>query len=492
MTFLEAALEVMRREGRPMHAKEIAERAVALDLLSHVGKTPQQTMATCLSAVVTKGRGKGPVVRTGPSVFGLAEWGGKAPGPSPQAQKEKPAQPQKEPRDKLAQPHKAKPAQPQKAKPAQPLKDRTEQPPRDRPAPAPVARPAPVENVAPQHPAASAEPAGPPNGEEGQGRKRKRRRRKKRSGEPDAVQGPPQPQARIQIAEGVSGRAVPVPPPATAAQGEPRMSEAPKAPEPHREASRDLADQAEALLRSQPRPVPAIQLAETFFGKAGAAGEGDRSRSILVDALLAADGLERESRGLRPRFVQHRSGWALAEREVSTEIVALERQVAEATERLARLAERQVLRKVKTLPMDGFVRVMTVYLRRSGFGVMTPVERGGKDEFHLSVQDRRHGGRFRTAVVLRRNPPEEPLGDRTVTDLRGTLHHYDAMSGLIVTTGSVSERARAEALVPNLPPVALIDGDALAREMVRLGIGVRERRVALPAFDDGFFGALGV
>ena len=45
MTFTEAALVVMEREGRPMHSREIAEKAVEQGILSHVGKTPVQTMS---------------------------------------------------------------------------------------------------------------------------------------------------------------------------------------------------------------------------------------------------------------------------------------------------------------------------------------------------------------------------------------------------------------------------------------------------------------
>jgi restriction endonuclease Mrr len=176
---------------------------------------------------------------------------------------------------------------------------------------------------------------------------------------------------------------------------------------------------------------------------------------------------------------------------VSNEIFALERQVAEAQERLAQLAERQVLRKLRTLHMSAFVQVMAVHLHRSGFGSMMPVSRGTEKEFHLSVLDRRRGGRFRTAVVLVQAPSNDSINERAVMDLRGSLHHYDATSGMIATTGTVSTNARDEALVANLAPVALVDGDMLSREMVRLGIGVCERRMSLPSYDETFFTSLG-
>ena len=50
MTFTEAAIEVLRREGKPLHFRKIAEIAVRESLLDHVGKIPEETMADQLAA----------------------------------------------------------------------------------------------------------------------------------------------------------------------------------------------------------------------------------------------------------------------------------------------------------------------------------------------------------------------------------------------------------------------------------------------------------
>src|SRR2546426_639618 len=44
MTFTEAAVEVLRRAGKPLHYKEIADAALRENLLSHVGQDPEITM----------------------------------------------------------------------------------------------------------------------------------------------------------------------------------------------------------------------------------------------------------------------------------------------------------------------------------------------------------------------------------------------------------------------------------------------------------------
>ncbi|HXJ22143.1 MAG TPA: HTH domain-containing protein [Polyangia bacterium] len=73
MTFLEAAFEVLRWEGRPLHYKELTERALGKKLLTFVGRTPEVTMQTQLTAAVKKAPGS-PFVRVKPGVFGLLRY----------------------------------------------------------------------------------------------------------------------------------------------------------------------------------------------------------------------------------------------------------------------------------------------------------------------------------------------------------------------------------------------------------------------------------
>lgn len=79
MTFADAAVEVLRLVGRPMHFKKITQVAIAKNLLSHVGKTPEVTMSARLAAAVTKDRGQGPITRTKAGIFALREWGDSPP-----------------------------------------------------------------------------------------------------------------------------------------------------------------------------------------------------------------------------------------------------------------------------------------------------------------------------------------------------------------------------------------------------------------------------
>src|SRR5262245_2517178 len=73
MTFLEAALEMLRHEGKPLHYKELTERALGKKLLTFVGRTPEVTMQTQLTAAVKKAPGN-PFVRVKPGIFGLLRY----------------------------------------------------------------------------------------------------------------------------------------------------------------------------------------------------------------------------------------------------------------------------------------------------------------------------------------------------------------------------------------------------------------------------------
>src|SRR5262245_23383576 len=74
MTFTDAAAEVLRLVGRPLHYKEITDIAIEKNLLSHVGKSPEVTMGARLAATLKKDASDNPLVRVKPGVFALREW----------------------------------------------------------------------------------------------------------------------------------------------------------------------------------------------------------------------------------------------------------------------------------------------------------------------------------------------------------------------------------------------------------------------------------
>ena len=74
MTFTEAAVEVLRRAGRPLHYKEIAEQAIKENLLSHVGQDPEVTMGQRLAAMAKRDEERKVVAIAPDGTFALSEW----------------------------------------------------------------------------------------------------------------------------------------------------------------------------------------------------------------------------------------------------------------------------------------------------------------------------------------------------------------------------------------------------------------------------------
>ena len=75
MTFTEAAIEVLRREGKPLHFKKIAEIAVREGLLDHVGKIPEEVMGGQLADHCRLPRSERHLMVVQAATFALVEWG---------------------------------------------------------------------------------------------------------------------------------------------------------------------------------------------------------------------------------------------------------------------------------------------------------------------------------------------------------------------------------------------------------------------------------
>ncbi len=75
MTFTEAAVEVLKREGKPLHFRKIAEIAIRENLLDHVGKIPEDTMADQLAAHCKLPRPDRAIVVIQHGTFAMEEWG---------------------------------------------------------------------------------------------------------------------------------------------------------------------------------------------------------------------------------------------------------------------------------------------------------------------------------------------------------------------------------------------------------------------------------
>jgi hypothetical protein len=81
------------------------------------------------------------------------------------------------------------------------------------------------------------------------------------------------------------------------------------------------------------------------------------------------------------------------------------------------------------------------------------------------------------AITIHRG--KQPLTNDAIVALRGALHKFDhARIGWVITLGQVRDAIHDEAHADGAAPCAVFDGDALAKSMEEVGVGIQ--RVSLP------------
>jgi restriction system protein len=142
------------------------------------------------------------------------------------------------------------------------------------------------------------------------------------------------------------------------------------------------------------------------------------------------------------------------------------------------------------LPPDGFERLAQRLLREAGFVNVTVTGKSGDGGIDGA-------GTYRISLVsfpvyFQCKRYRGVVTPNIVRDFRGAMAGRGE-KGLLITTGSFTRDAQAEAVRDGAPPVELIDGDRLCdllREY-RLGVDVRKRIEEDISIDAGFFDEYG-
>jgi hypothetical protein len=543
MTFTEAAAEVLRLAGKPLHYKEITELAIEKNLLSHVGKSPEVTMGARLAALLKKEDKTNPIVRVKPGVFALRDWdekgkgkkGAKAEaaveddGDEINALEVEAAQ-----RESLPPPPAVRGAAADDDDDDRPIVSGEDALRADL-----AARGAELFDdeddddqpifAAPGSPASAAGAggvAGAPGSADGtDGRRRRRRRRRGRGGaaEGDRASSPRLPGITTTTTTSTSGdrnaygndfdAGRPIQPNAIISlDGDVDSTRDPLAPAPRpmirdrqqimaggapsgidvplgegeELAGRDLADATMLVISSFDRgagPVPVRSLVDALMRRGRLAGDPALA-AIQLSASLRADNLRRTADGKRARF-RFSNGGRIAPTDwaLGSDLTRLEADVIAAVERYREGARRMMLRRLQELPGQAFLELALLGLERIGMTQIRPVRRAGSPggEAHFAALHRTGTDEIRTAIVLRKDGRE--IGRERVSDVRGALHHYGpAASGWLITTGQVLSGAREEAATLSAAPIALFDGLALCKLLEDHDIAVVKSRfpIAIP------------
>jgi hypothetical protein len=530
MTFTEAAAEVLRLAGKPMHYKEITELAIEKNLLSHVGKSPEVTMGARLAALLKKEDKTNPIVRVKPGVFALRDWDEKK---GRRGHKEEAAEAASE--DESPEVNALEVEAAARAAAAAPDSDDDDDDEKvqvtgedalradlaasgaelfddeeddDQPIFAQPGQETQSGSSSVGDDGRQARPGEPmPEG----GRRRRRRRRRGRGGAQQEFGNGPVTDRSSGPRVGTDGPIQPTPILSVDSDSVIDASRDPLAParpvvrerhqimagglpsgidvplgEGEELSGKELADAAMIVLSACDRnagPVALRSVVDALMRRGRLAGD-PAAAGTQLSASIRADNLRRQAFGLRPRF-RFASGSRVAPTDwaLGPDVWRLEQDVMAAIERYRDAARRTMLRRLQELPGHAFIELALVGLERIGMTSICSVRRAGSPggEAHFAAIHKTGGDEIRTALVIRKDGRE--IGRERVSDLRGALHHYGpAVAGWLVTTGQVLSGAREEAGANTAPPIALYDGLSFCRLLEDHEVGVLRTRynVSIP------------
>lgn len=150
-----------------------------------------------------------------------------------------------------------------------------------------------------------------------------------------------------------------------------------------------------------------------------------------------------------------------------------------------------LLDRIRQAPPDFFERLMVNLLLSMGYGGSTEnagrtLGRSGDDGVD-GVIDQDALGLDRVYIQAKRYAVGNNIGPGAIRDFFGSLDRHKATKGLFVTTSTFSASAKetAEHLSKR---IVLVDGDQLARLMIRHNVGCRiEETLHIKKVDEEFF-----
>jgi len=199
---------------------------------------------------------------------------------------------------------------------------------------------------------------------------------------------------------------------------------------------------------------------------------------------------KRRSRGDRPGGGSAESTDPSVTKVVGAARTPEERLRSAATELEAALRT-ELLDRIRKLAPDFFERAVVQLLLAMGYGsdlggTAAAIGRSGDGGLEGMI-DRDPLGLDRVYVQAKRYAADNPVGSPAILQFSGALAQRGAARGVFITTSRFTDDARATAA--RLPQrIVLIDGEELARLMIRHDVGVRiAETVHVKRIDEDFF-----
>ncbi len=129
---------------------------------------------------------------------------------------------------------------------------------------------------------------------------------------------------------------------------------------------------------------------------------------------------------------------------------------------------------IKSLPADGFERLSQRLLRESGFQQVVVTGKSGDGGIGgIGILQMNPFVSFNVLFQCKRY--QGAVTPSHVRDFRGAMMGR-ADKGIIITTGTFTLEAKKEARRDGVPPIELVDGEALVQMFERLELGLIPRK----------------
>lgn len=485
MTFYEAAVEVLRSAGRPLHVKKITELSVGQNLLTHVGREPEKTMAARLAQEIAKATGESLVRIVRPNVYELRD--GADPSDARQTVQLRTFE------EEVADESTADAVNVQTDDDSHDNED-DDQDENGRRRSRRRSRRGRSDQTSDDHAAVAREPRND---------REPRAERETPAGKPRDNQRDAAPAARAPRRQDDA-------PARTREEAPTREAEAPRcapsrptvrsvsdnaspaaqklaalrlqAAAPKVDAAGDIGTHIRGILQNAPRGMSLEAIGDALADTAYAAipqlpTAALRSSLILANARRAAE-------GQAPLFKECTEGrWSLIEDEasLSQSFEALAQWQAQHQAQLVVRLERVLAGRDD----EQILGIVALVMERLGY-VGLEIHPAEGDEL-ATFSARLARGLSEERVAVRVFAPDHPATRLDVMAFRGNLHQYSAARGVMFTLGGHSLCAREQTEVPNLAPIDLLHDGQLAELMIRTSVGTTQLEVSISSLDHAFF-----
>ena len=251
-----------------------------------------------------------------------------------------------------------------------------------------------------------------------------------------------------------------------------------------------IAEAAHTVLGDKGQePMPIAELADEIFNRKLVRFH-THDAVMTVQAAIVNDNQLRERRGHRPLFVRYTGErWGLSEWGMTADALRKEQQILSLSEECRQEALGHLGAALLAVSPEALEQVTLTMLEGRGYRNIKVSKRSSNGDVFFSADWRQGLSDVRVCIQLVGDNDTE-LASETVTDLRGTLHHYAASEGVIIHFGDISKKAIEESREPKLAPITLIDRRTFVELLVDQGIGIRRYHTPILVVDTGYIDEL--